>query len=70
MVKELPSDLGGMRLKQMPEWLTNNTPRTSGRRTFATWKHWKAENPLLPSGLLGPVRVMRTEPSLPAGEVR
>jgi len=54
----LPSDLGGMRLKQMPEWLTNNTPRTSGRRTFATWKHWKAENPLLPSGLLGPVRLV------------
>ncbi len=48
-------------LKAWPEWLNKNLPRTSGRRTFATWKHWKAQDPLLPSGLLGPVRVTRLE---------
>ncbi len=45
-------------LKAFPEWLTKKTARTSGRVTFATWRHWKAEDPLLPSGLLGPVRLV------------
>ncbi len=45
-------------LKAWPEWLTKNTSRTSGRRTFATWRYWKPEDPLLPSGLLGPVRLV------------
>ncbi len=47
-------------LKAWPDWLTKNTPRISGRRTFTTWRHWKAEDPLLPSGLLGPVRLVPT----------
>jgi hypothetical protein len=55
------TDLGGMQLKQMPEWLMKSLPRTSGRRTFATWKHWKAEDPLQPSGLIGPVRILISE---------
>ena len=45
----------GERLDKWPAWLMDNTPRTSGRRTFSTWKHWTKESPLLPSGLLGPV---------------
>jgi hypothetical protein len=45
----------------MPEWLMKSLPRTSGRRTFATWKHWKAEDPLQPSGLIGPVRILISE---------
>ncbi|NWG75717.1 MAG: hypothetical protein HXY24_14135 [Rubrivivax sp.] len=28
------------------------------RRTFTTWEHWKADAPLLDSGLLGPVRLI------------
>jgi hypothetical protein len=39
-----------------PNWLKNGKPRPESRRlTFCTWKHWKREDPLLPSGLLGPV---------------
>lgn len=58
--EHLPSDcayLPSGALKAFPDWLTKNLPRTSGRRTFSTWRHWKAEDPLLPSGLLGPVRL-------------
>lgn len=43
-------------LTRWPDWLLNNTPRPSTNRvTFTTWKHWTANDPLLPSGLLGPV---------------
>lgn len=38
-----------------PNWLINHTERDSKRVTFTTWKHWRAGDPLLPSGLLGPV---------------
>jgi hypothetical protein len=46
-----------------PDWLKNGNPRPEPRRlTFCTWKHWHQEDPLLPSGLLGPVtlRQVRT----------
>jgi hypothetical protein len=46
-------------LLRWPEWLTGGTVRpTTGRTTFASWRHFTAETPLLPSGLLGPVQVM------------
>ena len=39
-----------------PEWLKNGKPRPEPRRlTFCTWKHWRQNDVLLPSGLLGPV---------------
>jgi hypothetical protein len=39
-----------------PEWLKKGEPRTEPRRlAFCTWKHWRREDPLLPSGLIGPV---------------
>jgi len=47
----------GIRDEQWPEWLLNGTPRTSGRYTFATWKHFTKDSPLLESGLLGPVTI-------------
>ena len=41
-----------------PEWLKKGQPRPESRRlTFCTWKHWRREDPLLPSGLLGPVTI-------------
>jgi hypothetical protein len=46
-----------------PEWLKKGQPRPESRRlTFCTWKHWRREDPLWPSGLLGPVtlRQVRT----------
>jgi hypothetical protein len=49
-------------LLRWPEWLVKNEPRPSkGRYTFATWKHFTKDSPLLPSGLLGPVRILRSE---------
>jgi hypothetical protein len=49
----------GGRLARWPDWLLQGRPRPSpGRRTFATWKHYAADSPLLPSGLLGPVRLL------------
>jgi hypothetical protein len=46
----------GKALARWPEWLVNGTPRPAKDRVaFTTWKHWTASDPLLPSGLLGPV---------------
>jgi len=50
----------GGNLIRWPEWLTKGEPRPSPRRlTFATWKHFTKDSPLLPSGLLGPVTIRR-----------
>jgi len=32
------------------------------RHRFTTWKHWKAADPPLPSGLLGPVTLRPARP--------
>ncbi|MBT8036151.1 MAG: hypothetical protein KJO21_01285 [Verrucomicrobiae bacterium] len=43
-------------LVRWPDWLVQGKPRPSKKRiTFTTWKHWNANDPLLPSGLIGPV---------------
>lgn len=48
----------GIKDGKWPEWLLKGEPRTSGRYTFTTYKHYGKDDPLLPSGLLGPVRVV------------
>ena len=51
----------GGNLSRWPEWLLKGEPRPSaGRLTFSTWKHYGKDSPLLPSGLLGPVRVLQS----------
>jgi hypothetical protein len=41
-----------------PDWLDNpDKPNPTGRIGFVTWPYWKAEDKLLPSGLIGPVRL-------------
>jgi hypothetical protein len=45
-------------LRQWPGWLQAGRPSPTGRETFATWRLWKKNDPLLRSGLLGPVRVL------------
>lgn len=45
-------------LKALPKWLTEGTPRPTPRIAFATWKLWHKNDPLLDSGLLGPVRLI------------
>jgi hypothetical protein len=47
-------------LEQWPDWLLKDEARpTPGRYTFTTWKHYTKESPLLSSGLLGPLRLLR-----------
>ena len=49
----------GGNLARWPDWLREGKPRPSARRlTFSTWKHYDKDSPLLPSGLLGPVKVL------------
>jgi hypothetical protein len=45
-------------IKEWPQWLIDNTRRPGERVAFTTWKHWKKTDPLLPSGLIGPVRIV------------
>jgi hypothetical protein len=51
----------GAPLARWPEWLLAGKPSPTGRLTFATWKHWYKDSPLLESGLLGPVTVQVLE---------
>lgn len=55
----LPDD--GIRDGKWPDWLLHHTPRTSGRYTFTPHRFYKKDSPLLPSGLLGPVRILETD---------
>jgi hypothetical protein len=49
----------GGNLVRWPAWLLEGKPRPSpARRTFATWRHFTKDSQLLPSGLLGPVRLL------------
>jgi hypothetical protein len=47
----------GLPIISWPQWLLDNKPRPSGRVAFPTWKHWFKDDPLLESGLIGPVRI-------------
>ena len=43
----------------MPQWYVNNEPRPEGQRTtFTTAPFYKKDDPLMPSGLVGPVRLL------------
>ncbi len=44
-----------------PQWFIEGKPSPAGRLTFATHRHFTKESPLLPSGLLGPVRLILAE---------
>lgn len=45
-------------LKELPDWLINNTPRpSSGRYTFTSWFYYDKDAPLQKAGLLGPVKL-------------
>ncbi len=59
--EQLPDDGMGVSMgvsrswKKWPQWLLDGKPSPTGRITFAPVRFWKASDPLLPSGLLGPV---------------
>ncbi|MBR4171028.1 MAG: hypothetical protein IKR48_05200 [Kiritimatiellae bacterium] len=46
------------RIEAIPEWVWQGKPSHTGRKAFATWQHWHKGEKLLPSGLLGPVRIV------------
>lgn len=57
----LPAELGGdvHGIVRLPEWYLKGEPKPAGGRvTFATWKFYDQDEPLVASGLLGPVRVL------------
>ena len=47
-------------IKEIPKWVKEGKRSPTGRHTFTTWKHWDKNDKLLPSGLLGPVRLCIT----------
>jgi len=45
----------------LPQWLIDDKPRPEPRRkTFSTYSYYKRDDPLLPSGLVGPVKLLYT----------
>jgi hypothetical protein len=53
-----PQSGRGRYLRSYPQWLVENKPRPTARVAFTTWKHWTKDDPLMESGLLGPVRIL------------
>ena len=53
---------GGYSLKEFPDWFLKKQPRPSkGRFCFTTWNYFTKDSPLVSSGLLGPVRIMKED---------
>jgi hypothetical protein len=49
---------GGFGIKEIPDWFVKGEPKPAGKRmTFSTWKHYQKNDPLLESGLIGPVKI-------------
>ena len=48
-------------LKSWPAWLAEGKPSPAGRYTFTSWRLWKKDDPLIESGLLGPVLIQSAE---------
>jgi hypothetical protein len=44
-------------LAEWPPWLLGGKPSPTGRFTFTSWRLWQKGEPLLESGLLGPVTI-------------
>jgi hypothetical protein len=59
--EQLPDSMPWTRRRPLPsrwpDWLLKGEPRPDGRVTFCTRKAYAKDDPLLPSGLLGPVRL-------------
>jgi hypothetical protein len=47
--------------RNFPDWIVNGTPRPEPRRiAFSVWRHYLKDDPLIPSGLIGPVQLHTT----------
>lgn len=60
----MPSPMwGGKVLTRIPDWVLQGKERPSKeRRCFTTWNYFTKNSPLVPSGLMGPVRVLLERP--------
>ena len=56
-----PRNKDGRTLSAWPDWLLAGKPSPTGRFTFTSHRLWKKDDPLVPSGLLGPVTLRVTE---------
>jgi (4-O-methyl)-D-glucuronate---lignin esterase len=59
--KHLPDDSerrANGTLERWPQWLLDGKPSPTGRYTFSAWRLWKADDSLIPSGLIGPVQLI------------
>jgi len=61
--EQYPDDMGfspnDVLLRQLPKWFVENKPRPQqGRKTFTTCRYYDKNDPLRPSGLLGPVSLI------------
>jgi len=45
-------------LVEWPDWFKKGEKSPTGRYTFTTARHYQKDSPLMPSGLLGPVKIM------------
>jgi hypothetical protein len=45
-------------ITQWPAWVPQDAPPAGASVTFATWRQWDGTEPLPPSGLIGPVRLV------------
>jgi len=52
-------------LEEWPQWLTADQPSPAGRFTFTTHRLWRGDEPLVESGLLGPVTLQVSADSEP-----
>lgn len=48
-------------LKSWPEWVMKEQPSPTGRHSFTSWRRWSKDDPLVTSGLLGPVTLQTSE---------
>lgn len=56
------AEIKGKTYQAFPDWTQNGEiPSSSNRKTYTPYEHWKADAPLLPSGLQGPVKLIRQE---------
>jgi hypothetical protein len=47
------------KIVRLPDWYVKGEPKPpGGRTTFATWQHFDKNEPLVASGLVGPVRLL------------
>ncbi len=61
LIGDLKQPDTGIKNNEWPQWLLEGKPQPGARVTFTTYNPHKADTPLLPSGLLGPVE-LRTQP--------